>query len=313
MFASAKQSFVLQIIKPFIKITLINKMKLSNFIAIKRVFLLFILFASTNIFSKQADSTNYRWIPSLIGRLNFSQIAFSNWTKGGENSITWSLNGDFNLKYKNDILTFKTKFKSIYGRTKLDGGNFRTNENEIYLDQVLSYHANWKVDPFFSNSIQTQITTGFDYKSELPQKVSDFFDPAVITQSLGFTYDKLKTIQTRLGVALQHTTANKYRKYTDDTKTTSKEEAYKFETGFESVTNAKIKIDDNIVAESNLRLFTRFEEIDVWDVRWDNKMVAKVNSWFHVTLTYNFIFKKSESPTAQMKESWQMGITYNFI
>ncbi|MBK8946266.1 MAG: DUF3078 domain-containing protein [Ignavibacteriae bacterium] len=266
-----------------------------------------------NLFSQTSDTTNYKWVPSLIGGLNFSQIAFSNWTKGGENSLTWTLNMDFNLNYEDEVLGFKTKFRSLYGRTKFNGNDIRTNENEIYLDQILSYHANWKVDPFFSNSLRTQLTTGFDYTGPTPVKVSDFFDPAIITQSLGFTYDRLSALQTRLGIALQHTTAENYRKYTNDVETIDKEESYKFETGFESVTNAKFNLDDNIVAESNLILFTRFEEIDVWDVRWDNKMVAKVNSWLNVSFTYNFIFKKSESIMAQMKESWQMGISYNFI
>jgi len=289
--------------------------KLSS--TIKSLF--FVLFLSSLLFSKQTDSkqnidsTYHRWLPSLIGGISFSQIAFSNWKKGGENSLTWSINSDFTLQYKSNHFSFRTKMKSIYGRTKLDGNDFRTNENEIYLDQVLSYQAMWKVDPFFSNSVQTQITTGYKYKGETSTTVADFFDPAVITQSLGFTYDKSKIIQTRLGLALQHTTTNKYRQYSDNKETQDITEAYKFETGFESVTNAKFKLDENIVAESSLRLFTRFEEIDVWDVRWDNRMVAKLNSWLNVIFTYNFIFKKSESPTVQMKESWLMGIRYNFI
>ena len=280
---------------------------------IKRFVMLFILFGSTCTFAESADTTHQKWTPSLIGGFNFSQIAFSNWSKGGENSITWSLNVDFNLQYKSNGLSFKTNFESIYGRAKSDEKASRTNENEIYLDQVLSYGADWKVDPFFSNSLQTQITTGYDFDGATPVKVADFFDPAIITQSLGFTYDKLSEIQTRLGLALQHTIADEYLKYTDDLETPLEKESYKFETGFESVTKAKFNIDHNIIAESKLRLFTRFEEIDVWDVRWDNKMVAKVNSWFNVSFTYNLIFKKSESLTAQMKESWQMGITYNFI
>ena len=274
-------------------------MNYNNFSLLKQFLVLYLVFISSFV--------------SLIGGLNFSQIAFSNWTKGGENAVTWAVSGDFILQYDNSSIGFQTNLKSIYGRTKLDGNDFRTNENEIYIEQVLSYHAKWKVDPYFSNSIQTQITTGYDYKADDPKKVADFFDPAIITQSIGFTYDKLATIQTRLGLAIQETITNKYRKYSDDIETPVKKEAFKFETGFESVTNTKINIDKNIVAESSLRLFTRFEEIEVWDIRLDSKWIAKVNSWLNVSFKYNFIFKKSESPTAQMKESWQMGVTYNFI
>ncbi|MEJ2614237.1 MAG: hypothetical protein P8Z35_04720 [Ignavibacteriaceae bacterium] len=61
-------------------------------------------------------------------------------------------------------------------------------------------------------------------------------------------------------------------------------EAFKLETGFESVTSFQQTIYDNIIAKSSLRLFTRFENLDVWDVRWDNFIIAKVNDLLMLTL-----------------------------
>ena len=285
-----------------------------HFLSIKvRSILIILLWSSSSFYGSSPDSTLNRWIPSLVGGLNFSHISFSNWTKGGDNSFTWSIRGDFEVEYRNESFTFKTKLNSLYGRTKLAGNDFRTNENDLYLDQVISFHANWKVDPYISNSIQTQITTGYEYKNDEAIKVADFFDPGIISQSFGFTYDRLSSIQTRLGLAMQETLTRRYRKYSDDATTPDREETYKFETGLESVTNAKFNIDHNIIAESRLRLFTRFEEIEVWDVRWDNIWTAKLNSWLNVSFTFNLVFKKSESPKVQMKESWQMGVMYSFL
>jgi hypothetical protein len=281
--------------------------------AVRKSWFFLVLFTFSNYFANSPDSIYNVWLPSIVGGLNFSHISFSNWTKGGTNSFTWSLKGDFEIKYQNESLTFRSTLNSIYGRTKLSGNEFRTNENDIYLDKVISFHANWKVDPYISNSIQTQITTGYEYKDDKAIKVADFFDPGIITQSFGFTYDKFSDIHTRLGLALQETITRKYRKYSDDEETPFKEETYKFETGLESVTNAKFQLDHNIIAESRLRLFTRFEDIDVWDLRWDNICKAKLNSWLNVSLTFNLVFKKSESHKVQMKESWEMGVMYNVL
>ena len=272
-----------------------------------KFWILFSFFTFTNFFANSPDSTYDGWRPKLVGGLNFSHISFSNWTKGGDNSFTWTIRGDFEIEYQNESFKFKSTLNTLYGRTKHAGNDFRTNENDLYLDQVISFHANWKVDPYISNSIQTQITTGYEYKDDTEVKVADFFDPGIITQS------KLSNIQTRLGLAMEETISRKYRKYTDDIETPVKKETYKFETGIESVTKAKLELDHNIIAESRLRLFTRFEELEVWDVRWDNICTAKLNSWLNVSLTFNLVFKKSESLKAQMKESWQMGILYNFL
>lgn len=265
-----------------------------------------------NVSAQTADSTLNKWIPSLVGGLKFSQIAFSNWTKGGSNSITWTVVGDFNLLYNSENGKFKTQLKAEYGRAKLGSKDFQTNENELFLEQVYSYAAGWKVDPFISNSIRTQITDGYDYEKSPPQKTAGFFDPAYITQSLGFTFNREKVFQTRLGLAFQETITDKHRMHTDLKSTPHMLESFKFETGIESVTNAKFNFD-NLTAKSDLRLFTRFEHIDVVDIRWDNTITAKINSWFNVSFTYNLIFNKAESLSTQMKEAMQMGVVYAIL
>jgi hypothetical protein len=248
----------------------------------------------------------------LVLGLNLSQIAFSNWSKGGENSFTWTVLTDFDLKYSTDIWTFQNDFNIAYGRTKLGESSFRINNNEINLDMVLSYKAGWIVDPFFGNSIRTQVTQGFDYENDPDNSIVDFLDPAIVTQSFGFTYDKLTIGTTRFGIALQETFADRHIQYTDDLET-SKTENFKFETGIESVTNSDLLLDTNIRLKSKLRLFTRFENLDVWDISWKNKFVSKLNSYLQVNFDVEIIYEKAQSPKTQAKEAFQLGITYTVI
>jgi len=278
----------------------------------KIVILLLLLVTCRYSFAQEADSTMYKWTPSLVTGLNISQIAFSNWTKGGDNAFTWTLTGDFTLEYKTTQWKFNNQLKAAYGRTKLGGDTYKTNDNEFYLESVLSYMGGWVVDPYFSNTVRTSITKGYDYELDPAVEIVDLFDPGYITQSIGFTYDKSEYVKTRLGLAFQEVIANKYTQYTDDPGT-SDIESFKFETGVESVTDAEFSVAENMLLKSKLRLFTRFESIDVIDIRWDNTITAKVNDWLNVNFTFLMIYEEAQSKQAQIKEALQLGFVYTIL
>lgn len=263
-------------------------------------------------FGQKPDSTLNKWIPSMVAGLNISQISFKDWTKGGDNSITWTLTGDFNVLRKTDSWNLSSRLKATYGRTRISDNDYRTNDNDLYFDIVAVLKVGWAVDPFFSNTVRTQLTSGYDYKVTPAVQITDFFDPGYITQSIGFTYDKVKFIKSRLGLASQEVFTNIYRKYSDKPDTPDAE-AFKLETGIESVTDSELKLDQNVVFKSMLRLFSRFESLDIWDIRWDNVIVAKVNSWLNVNFSYLLIYEKAQSWRTQMKEALQIGIVYNII
>lgn len=248
----------------------------------------------------------------MVAGLNISQISFKDWTKGGDNSITWTLTGDFNVLRKSETWSFSSRLKAAYGRTKISDNELRTNDNDFFFEMVGALKLGWAVDPFFSNTVRTQITSGYDYKVTPAVQITDFFDPGYITQSIGFTYDKIKAFKSRLGLAAQEVFTNTYTKYSDKIGTTEIEK-FKLETGIETVTDTEFLIDHNVVFKSMLRLFSRFESLDVWDVRWDNVVTAKVNSWLNVNLSYLLVYEKAQSFRTQMKEALQIGIVYTIL
>jgi hypothetical protein len=264
------------------------------------------------IFPQQDTTKKIGWFPSGVAGLNLSQIALNNWTQGGDNALSWVLNGNFSVKYADESITFDNTLNIAYGRTKLGSGDFRTNDNDIYLVNLVSKEVGWSVSPFFSNSIRTAITTGYDYSLTPPQEIANFFDPGYVTQTLGFTYNKEKQFNTRLGIATQETFTNKNTKYTDDP-ASPEIEKFKLETGIESVTNAEYTLAENLLAKSSLRLFTRFKDLSVWDVRWDNAIVAKVNNFINVNFTFLMVYQQDQSTKVQIKEALQLGIVYTIF
>lgn len=278
----------------------------------KKIVLLYLISALSLVNGQEADSIKGKWTPSLTTGLGISQIAFRNWVKGGENSIAWTLIGDFLLNKESETWSFKNQIKAQYGRAKIGEETYRTIANDLYVEKLASYNLGWAVSPFASNAIRTQVSKGFDYKKADTPNISDFFDPGYITQTIGFTYDRFSNIVTRFGIAFQEVITNKFTQYSDDP-STPEIEKFKFETGIESVTDIALELDTNLKWKSKVRFFSRFESLDVWDVLLDNTVTGKINTWLSVNFTYILLYEKAQSLRTQMKEGLQIGITYTLL
>jgi len=275
----------------------------------KRALLLLILVFTAALLSAQVDtSLKYGWTPRGAVALNLSQISFSNWTQGGEDAVAFAGLGNFGVLYHSKKWDLYNSLKLAYGKSKTSG-SFKTTDNELRLNSILIRHLGWVVNPYFSNEVRSSISNGYDYSVSPEIQTAAFFDPGYITQSLGFIYSK-KNFSTRLGVGLQEVITNEFTKYSDDPDTPDKIEKFKLETGIESVTEANVDLMQNILYSSRLRLFSRFNTLDVWDVNWDNIITAKVNDYINVNLGVNIIYEKKASFKTQIKEALQVGFSY---
>ena len=274
--------------------------------------MIFLVLMGTNSFSMSDSLNQSDWTYSGVAGLNISQIALENWTQGGDNALAFTLLGNFGAKYVDTPWTFNNTLKLAFGRTKLGTDDFRTNDNEFFWESILSRTFGWAVDPYISNTVRTVISKGFDYKVVPSLQTSQFFDPGYITQSIGFIYNKIPNMTTRIGIGFQETITSKFTGYSDDPKT-SEIEKFKLDTGIESVTDGAFKIEENILFVSQLRLFGHFNELDVWDVRWDNLLTAQISKYLNVNFNVLLIYEKKQSPKTQVKEALQLGITYTLF
>ena len=272
----------------------------------KKIITIFLFLFTVILQGQPLDSLKNNWKPSLVLSAGINQIAFSNWVQGGENSTAWSYLIDFHYDKTGTALVFKNQIKVTYGRSKIGSGEYKTTDNDLYIEDLASYNVGWAVNPFFANAIRTQLAAGYDYSTTPAKQIADFFDPGYVTQSIGFNYDKYPNIITRLGLGLQEVFTNNYRKYSDPE---NLEKTFKFETGIESVTDFKYKLDDNIEYTGKFRLFSQFKSLDVWDVRFDNMIMAKINKYISVNFTYLLIYEKDQTLLTQTKEGLQFGAT----
>ena len=262
----------------------------------------------------EVEKKDTLWTPRGVVGLNLSQIAFSNWTQGGENSLSFSFFTHLGLDYIGMPWKWTNSLKITYGRSKVGDQEYRTNDNEIYFESVLIHRFGWIVNPYASGTFRTAVAKGFNYEVIPAQQIVGFFDPAYFTEGLGFAYDEDKGLKQRVGIAFKQTIANKFDTlYTDDPETPNEIENFKFESGLESVTEYELEFMENMSYYGYLRLFTRFNEFDKWDVRWDNIITAKINDYFNVNFNFLLIYEEDQSIKRQIKEVLQLGIVYTIF
>ncbi len=276
----------------------------------KKIFALLILLSLGTSFGQIPDSLKNKWIPSFVVSAGINQIAFTNWVKGGDNSIAWTFIGNIHYDLNGDVWSFKNSVKAMYGRSKIGSSTYKTTDNDFYIENVAIYNLQWAVSPFISNSIRSSVARGYNYTVTPQVETANFLDPCYVTQTIGFTYDKYAHIVTRLGLGFQEIFANTHREYTDPV---NNAKSFRFETGIESVTDINYKIDDNIIYTGKMRFFSQFKTLNVWDVRLDNVIAAKITKYISVNFTYLVVYEKVQSPYTQVKEGLQIGIVYNIL
>ena len=74
--------------------------------------ILFLVLTSAVAYAdEKADSVKLGWENKLNVGLNFTQAGFSNWTKGGDDVVSWQLNVLGSFDYIQDKYNFATDLK----------------------------------------------------------------------------------------------------------------------------------------------------------------------------------------------------------
>ena len=138
------------------------------------------------------------------------------------------------------------------------------------------------------------------------------FDPVYLTQSVGFGYQPVPQIKTRLGAALREILTSMYSAYSDDPGTAEVEKT-KVDGGIESVTEIEWKLEENILLTAKLELFAPLKNFDQVVMRGDNTLALKVSKYIVVNLNVQWINETQVTPRTQVKETLAIGLSYTLL
>ncbi len=277
-----------------------------------------LVLAAPQLRAQEKEEPVMGWNNTLVAGLNLTQVSLHNWTQGGENTLAWTflVNGKF--LYQQTDWKWNNTLKIAYGKTKLGDDDFQKSEDELFWESVYSHNIGWKIDPYVANQLRTQFDDGYTVSEdengqEVRTLASGPFDPLYLIQSAGFTYSTGETFFTRLGIAFKETFSSADYGFADDPDTDGEIEDFRFQTGIESATGVKITVMENIVYTSQLNLFSAFNQMDVWDVRWDNTLNAKVNDYVVASLNVILVHDISQTRRTQVKQAIALGLRYSLL
>lgn len=283
----------------------------------QKALLLFILISFTVLNQLRAQDKGEiptGWSQTLTAGLNITQVSLHNWVQGGESTFAWTflVNGRFH--HKQESFLWSNVLKLTYGQTKLGSADFEKTDDELFYESIYSHNVGWVVNPYGALTVRTQLAPGYKILDSLRTQTSAFFDPGYLMQSAGFTYQPSDHFSTRLGVAVKETFTSQFTLfgYADDPKTTEVEKT-RVQTGIESGTSVKYPFMENMLFTSQLNLFSAFDHLDVWDVRWDNTITAKVNQYVNVTLNALVIHEIAQTRKTQVKQTLALGLSYTLF
>jgi hypothetical protein len=257
--------------------------------------------------------TLYGWKNSLVAGLTLTQVAYRDWVQGGDNALSWTFSADGTSTMNQPETKWSNSYKFAFGQARLGSQGLRKTDDRIELESVLLYKAEILVDPYTGATLKTQFAKGYTYDaSGTGTAVSQFFDPAYLTQSAGVAYQPIKEAKTRLGLGLREVITNNFNQYADDPATKEVEKTM-VDGGLDSVTNLDWPIDENLLLTSQLEVFAAFKKFDNPVVRSITSLTAKVSKYVVAILTVQTIKEPQASPKTQIKETIALGLSYTIF
>lgn len=296
--------------------------------------------AQSEIITTKPDTISYWKGKNEIG-LDVSQIAFMNWSIGGNSSISGLLKGKFTRTYEKNNVTWFNEVLMRYGINKQEDRELRKTDDAIQINSTFGYRndtiSKWYHSAKFN--FNTQFTDGYSYPNR-EIAISKPFAPAYVFLGIGAEYiNKEEKLNFYISPLTQKTTlvlderlANQGSfgvqpaVYDEDGNMISSGKKSKTELGFLVTNHWKTDIYKNITFENRLSLYSdyinKFGNIDVdWQMQLDFVVNEYVKANIGTHLIYDDDIKAKEEingqqvtvgPKVQLKQTLGIGLTYLF-
>ncbi|MCD6376149.1 MAG: DUF3078 domain-containing protein [Caldisericaceae bacterium] len=255
---------------------------------------------------KNYNKLNPGWNLNLSSTLTVTQTAYYQWAAGGSNVFVWVAGVNGSAILDTTHWNWANESKILFGKAKQNGESARKTDDLIDIESVLTYKKKEFLNPYVSLNFRTQLAPGFKYDQQKRTRISDFFDPAYLTNGIGVGYSPKKTFRTRIGLAAQTTFANKFTNYSNNKK-------INVESGIQWVTHAERRIWEKLLIRSRLNMFSSFEKFEYGNIFWDTLIQASITKYIILNFQTLVLYDAKVSKKTQLKEVLSVGIKYTFI
>ncbi len=252
------------------------------------------------------------WDLDGITNAHFSQGYLSNWSRGGESSLStlWNLrySADYSLGNK---ISWDNDLEYKIGLLKSGKKKLRKNEDKLEINSKFGSNAvnNWYYSALLN--FQTQFFTGYNYpNTENP--ISGFLAPARLVFSIGMDYNPRNDLTILLSpVSSKFTMMRDTVKFDQTYFGIPENQKVKKELGAYIKSIFSIDFSNDISMENKVNFFINYlEKNESLDVDYEMTLNMKVTELINTTISTHLIFDKDVSPKIQFKENLSVGISY---
>ena len=272
---------------------------------------------SLNVFSQTPLVKDTSWKSGGLIAVNFSQVNLSQWSAGGEN--TMSLNSSINLysNYLKGKIDWQNTLDLGYAFLKTATGGVNKSDDRIEFTSKYGkkFSKNWLYSGLVN--FKSQFAPGYLYPND-STIISNFLSPGFLTVSVGFTYKPVDYFEVFISPA-----AGKFTFVTS--KSLSDMGAYGVDPGksvrseFGAYLNMKFKKElmTNVTLTSNLELFNNYTDENKQnakniDVNFNNTLNLKVNKYITASVNVQLVYDANIVERTQFKELIGVGFGYKF-
>lgn len=281
------------------------------------------------------------WKLGGVISVNGQQVSLTNWSAGGNNSI--SIGGLINVfaKYKKGKSTWDNNLELGYGVIKQgDNKTWWKNDDRIQFTTKYGRQAFKKWYYSALGDFKTQFTNGYNYPND-SIAISKFMSPGYALASLGMDYkpnDKFSLFISPVTGKFTFVNDDSLARYgafgvqkeirdqNDASIITQKYLKHREEFGAYLKMQYQTKVMENITFQTMLELFSNYmHNPQNIDVNWTTLTTFKVNKFISATLATQLIYdddikvlrnagdqKGTVGPDVQFKQVLGIGLTYKF-
>lgn len=285
------------------------------------------------------DSAKY-WKYGGVISLNGQQVSLTNWSAGGNSSI--SLAGLVNVfaKYKKGKINWETNLDLGYGVINQgDAKKWWKNDDKIQFSTLFGRELKKHWYLAMLADFRTQFTNGYNYPNDSVY-ISKFMAPAYGLAAIGFDYkpnDNFSLLISPITGKFTYVIDDSLAKYgafgvqkeirdPNDGRITQRYLTHREEFGAYLRMKYQTKVMENITFQTMLELFSNYlHNPENIDVNWSTLTTFKVNNFVSATLSTQLIYdddikvlrtsgdqKGTVGPDVQLKQVLGVGFTYKF-
>ena len=233
------------------------------------------------------------WDYELASALAFNQTYLSNWSKGGENSLSsmFDISGTATYTNRDAKTQWINEARLKYGTLITEEHGLRKNTDQFELNSQMNKNARGKFDLSAVFYMKNQIARGYSYPND-SVVVSKFLNPATLTVGLGVDYKPFKHTSINLAPLSYKNTFVLDTAQIDQTKHGIPEEKRaKQEMGTQVLIKNRISPMEDMTIFNSVRLFSNYlNKPQNIDVDWEMVLDQKISWFFTVRLNLHLIY-----------------------